>query len=101
MNIINRLAHAKFNTSKMHRIPKPLKNVPANNCHLKVSESVAKAMELTGGPAAEETVKFVLLFDRFFDTFNVNSYNEGRHKRKVFRQPFRSADDFRLKVIIK
>ena len=37
MNIINRLAHAKFNTSKMHRIPKPLKNVPANNCHLKVS----------------------------------------------------------------
>ena len=36
MNIINWLAHAKFNTSKMHRIPKPQKNVPANNCHLKV-----------------------------------------------------------------
>ena len=36
MNIINWLAQTKFNTSKMHRIPKPLKNVPANNCHLKV-----------------------------------------------------------------
>ena len=27
---------AKFDTSKMHRILNPPKNVPANNCHLKV-----------------------------------------------------------------
>ena len=27
---------AKFNTSKMFRIPKLRKNVPVNNCHLKV-----------------------------------------------------------------
>ena len=51
-------------------------------------KSVAKAMELADGPADEETVKFVLLFDRYFDTFNVSSYNEGGHKRKVFRQHF-------------
>ena len=36
MNIINLLAREKFNTSKMHKIQKPQKKLPANNCHLKV-----------------------------------------------------------------
>ena len=32
---------AKFNTSKMFRIPKLRKNVPVNNCHLKVIKNMS------------------------------------------------------------
>ena len=53
---------------------------------------------MTGGERAQETAKFVRMFDKFFDTLNVNSYNAGRLKRKVFKQPYRSATDFRLRV---
>ena len=63
-----------------------------------LSETVSKALQLTGGTDVRETVKFVEMFDKFFDSLNVNSYNAGRLKRKVFKQPFRSATDFRLKV---
>ena len=59
---------------------------------------MSKALQLTGGSGVQETVKFVEHFDRFFDCLNVNSYNTGRHKRKIFKQPYRSATDFRLKV---
>jgi len=63
-----------------------------------LSESVAKAMKLTGGDEVTETVRFVEMFDRFFDCLNVNNFTSGRHKRKVFQYPYRSAGDFRLKV---
>ena len=33
---------AKFNTSKIHKIPKPQKNLPANNCHIKVKIMTGK-----------------------------------------------------------
>ena len=59
---------------------------------------MSKAIEMTGGPAAQETAKFVEMADKFFDCLNVNDYNTGRFKRKVFKQPYRSATDFRLKV---
>jgi len=59
---------------------------------------VAKALQLTGGMAVEETVKFITMFDKFFDAFNVNSYDTGRRQRKIFKQPYRSGLDFRLKV---
>ncbi len=59
---------------------------------------MSKALQLTGGSDVKETVKFVEMFDKFFDSFNVNSYNTGRLKRKIFKQPYRSATDFRLKV---
>ena len=42
---------------------------------------------MTGGPAAEETVKFI-----------VSTNNTGRHQRKIGKQPYRSGVDFRLKV---
>ena len=57
-----------------------------------------KALQLTGGPEVEETVRFISFFDRFFDCFNVSSYSAGRKQRKVFKQPYRSPADFRLKV---
>lgn len=59
---------------------------------------MSKALQLTGGSKVEETVKFVEMIDKFFDCLNVNNYNTGRLKRKIFKQPYRSGTDFRLKV---
>lgn len=63
-----------------------------------LSETVSKALAMTGGPRAQETAKFVSMMDKFFDCLNVSDYNTGRFKRKVFKQPYRSGTDFRLKV---
>ena len=63
-----------------------------------LSETVSKALRLSGDPAVQETAKFVSMFDKFFDALNVSNYNSGVKKMKTFQQPYRSADDFRLKV---
>ena len=55
-------------------------------------------MELIGGAEASETARFLLMFDKLFDTLNVSNFSEGCQSRKPFRQPYTSADDFRLKV---
>ena len=59
-----------------------------------------KAMQLTGGPEATETVRFISMFDKFFDCVNVANFTSGRFKRKVFQQPYRSGEDIILHVII-
>lgn len=64
-----------------------------------LSDSVSKALEMTGGKDAQETAKFVGMFDKFFDCLNVNSFIKGKHSRKAFQNPYRSATDFRLKVL--
>ena len=58
---------------------------------------MAGALRLTGGEEALETARFVDMFDKFFDCLNVNNFHAGKHKRKVFQDPFR-PNDFRLKV---
>eukprot|EP00731_Ephydatia_muelleri_P006390 Em0003g638a len=62
-----------------------------------LSETVAKALRLSGDPAVQETAQFVSMFDKFFDALNVSNYNSGVKKKKTFQQPYRSGDDFRLK----
>ena len=62
------------------------------------SSSVAEALYLTGGSSAYETAFFIKKVDQFFDCLNVNSYNEGKRKRKPFLQVYTSSKDFRLKV---
>lgn len=59
---------------------------------------MSKALELTGDTEVEETVKFTATFDKFFDSLNVSNFTDGVHKRKPFQLPYRSKDDFRLKV---
>ena len=61
-----------------------------------LSESVANALEQTGGEEVSETVKFVRNMDKFFDCLNVTNFTNGYHKRKVFQNP---KNDFRLKVM--
>ena len=63
-----------------------------------MSESVSKAIQLTGGVEAQETARFVAIVDKFFDCLNVNNYDAGHRKRKIFKQPYRSGTDFRLEV---
>ena len=64
-----------------------------------LSETISKALQLTGGPEATETVRFISMFDKFFDCVNVANFTSGRFKRKVFQQPYQSGEDFRLKVL--
>ena len=53
---------------------------------------------LVGGPEAQETAKFVLLFDKFFDALNVGDFYSGQYHRKPFQAPYYSETDFRLAV---
>lgn len=63
-----------------------------------MSESVSKALYLTGGNAASETAMFISKMDQFFDCLNVSSLTMGKFKRKPFLNPYRSKDDFCIKV---
>ena len=60
-------------------------------------------MTFAFGDEARETSLFVDKMDKFFDTFNVSSFNQGKKARKPFQQPYRKPksedhEDFRLKV---
>ena len=63
-----------------------------------LSNSVAKALQITGGTEAQETVRFVGMFNKFFDCLNVRSLSEDKLQRCPFKSPYRSGMDFRLKV---
>ena len=63
-----------------------------------LNETLAEALQMTGGEEASETVRFILLMDRFFDCLNVNNFHSGKCKRKPFQDPYTSCNDFRLKV---
>lgn len=62
-----------------------------------LSESVSKALRLTGGAEAEETAQLLSNMDKFFDCLNVNNFTSGTRQRKPFQFPYHSGDDFRLK----
>ena len=63
-----------------------------------LSESVSKALVLTGGPEAQGTAKFVAMIDKFFDILNVSNFTNGTRNRKPFQHPYRHSDDARLTV---
>lgn len=63
-----------------------------------LSESVSKALVLTGGQEAQGTATFVSMFDKFFDLLNVSNFTNGTRYRKPFHHPYRNSDDVRLKV---
>ena len=63
-----------------------------------MSETVSKALLLTGGSEAFETSLFIGKVDKFFDALNVSSYTKGLKARKPFQKPYVSKDDSRLQV---
>ena len=63
-----------------------------------MSETVAKALVDSGDKGAEETVKFIRMIDKFFDSLNVTNLVNGKKKIKAFQSPYTSIKDFRLQV---
>ena len=60
---------------------------------------MSKALYFYGeSEEAFETAYFIEKIDKFFDILNVSSFSQGKLKRKVFQQPYRSPNDFRLTV---
>ena len=59
---------------------------------------MGNALQLTGGTEVNETAKFVLMFDKFFDIFNISNFTSSHHQHKPFKAPFRKGDDYRLTV---
>ena len=77
-------------------------NIHVHSCQLTVMcitcrFSVAR-LQLTGNEETAETADFVAYFNKFFDCLNVSSLSVGKLKSNVFKSPYRSAEDFRLKV---
>ena len=60
-----------------------------------MSETVSKALLLTGGSEAFETSIFI---GKFFDALNVTSFMKGIKARKPFQKPYFNKDDPRLEV---
>ena len=68
-----------------------------------LSQTVSKALKFTFGDESRETALFIEKMDKFFDTFNVSSFSQGKKARKPFQQPYRKPksedhEDFRNKV---
>ena len=63
-----------------------------------MSDTVAKALLLTGGEEAKETANFIEMVDKLFDCLNVSSLSRGKLQQKPFVQPYRSCNDFRPAV---
>ena len=53
---------------------------------------------MAGRTETEATTTFVELVDKFFDCLNVGNFTDGKRTRNPFKQPYRSASDFRLRV---
>ena len=60
--------------------------------------SLANAIELVGDPATSETVRFIRMFDRWFDCMNVSSLSGGRRELKKDLYPYRTPKDTRFDV---
>ena len=60
---------------------------------------MAKALPLVVGSEVEGTAEMISVVDKMFNCHNVNSLSEGYHKRKLARDPYTHANDWRLEVV--
>ena len=61
---------------------------------------VANALDSFYGQEVQGTVKFIKMFDNFFDCMNTRSLTEASRNRKPNLSPYTSPSDSRLKVNI-
>ena len=61
---------------------------------------MSKGLLVHLGDKAKESAQFADYFDKFFDMLNVSNFSSSIKSRKVFKMPYRSSNDFRLKVSI-
>ena len=55
-------------------------------------------MKVYGSNETRETVRFIRIFDKFFNLMNTRSLEEGIRKRKPDLLPYRTPDDPTLDV---
>ena len=58
-----------------------------------------EALKLMKDPQFDKTIKFIQMFDKFFDCIIVSSLDAGKLTRNKFKALYHSSNDFRLKVI--
>ncbi|XP_022107675.1 uncharacterized protein LOC110988468 [Acanthaster planci] len=61
-----------------------------------LSSTVANAFQCHGKVGTASTVKFVTMFDQFFDCLNVSNTYKGVHSRKPALEPYKTVDDWRF-----
>ena len=64
-----------------------------------ISTTVANALDSFYGREVQGTVKFIRMFDKFFDCLNSRSLTEADRNRKPNVALYKSPNDQRLKVI--
>ena len=64
-----------------------------------LSQTTAQALRLLLKDDAQETAHFLDKFNKYFDMLNVTNYTTCYEKRKIFQEPYRWANDARLKVM--
>lgn len=65
-----------------------------------LSESVSKALKLTGGSSVDETARLVEYMDKFFDTVNVHNFSHGIRARKPFKCPIEAGRIRDLRYVV-
>ena len=68
-------------------------------CMQVLSSSVSAGFEFIGEEEFEEAAKFYQIFDKFFDCLNTKRSGEGREKRKLDLEPYRSNKDVDLMYV--
>lgn len=61
-----------------------------------LSHQVGRVMQEYGGPEQQETARFILLMDRFFDCLNSRNLLEGKRFRKPDLLPYTHVSDIRF-----
>ena len=64
-----------------------------------LSKTIAEAISMEENASLTETERFCRKFNKFFDCFNVRSLAEGLYKLNPDVEPYKSAEDPRLKVL--
>jgi len=63
-----------------------------------LSNTVMKGIRKLLGEEAENTIKFIDMFDKFFDCVNVCNFVSCQHSKNPFKSPYQSKSDFQLQV---
>ena len=62
--------------------------------HQVLSETVPKALKITGGEEAKGTSKFTETMNKFFDCFNVHNYKHGIELCKSSQKTYTSDNAY-------
>ena len=67
-------------------------------CRFSAIYSISKALTLLVGDETAKTARFAEMFNKFFDGLNASNFSISKQQRNVFKNPYYSAEDFRLTV---